>query len=72
MENGQALIGSIRFQYKKLVFWAELYDTASMEAPTTVGSNSEHSSVQIKRKASEILRFQKLLVEISGIEPLTS
>lgn len=32
VENGQELIISISSQYEKLVSWAELYDTASMEA----------------------------------------
>ena len=32
IDNGQELMASISSQYEKLVSWAELYDTASMEA----------------------------------------
>ncbi len=73
-ESRQPTQGRRRFPYQDRFYWFRRHRFMGLRKffSATVGSNLEHSRVQIKRKAPEILGFQELLVDISGIEPLIS
>ncbi len=73
-ESRQPTQGRRRFPYQDRFYWFRRHRFMGLRKffSATVGSNLEHSRVQIKRKTSKSEDFEVFLVEISGIEPLIS